>query len=68
METSIDSLMFILLAKGKPLEGQGGPLEFLHKKAVIQEASIFHPGIKIGVVFWLIILHGANRKDNYYEK
>jgi hypothetical protein len=41
-EPVLDSLVSFLF-EGKPLEGEGGPLEFLDHKSVIEIAAVLHP-------------------------
>ena len=59
VEAAVDGVGGGALAVGEPLEGEGGPLEFLDEEAVVDEACVFDPG---GVGVGVFLLHGANNE------
>jgi hypothetical protein len=60
VEALVDCLWVGLLYEGQPLEGEGGPLEFVDEESIVEKASVFHP-YEMGVVVLVRLdLHGAN--------
>ena len=60
METSVDDLVLVFLSEGKPLEGEGGPFEFLNEEAIVEKACVFHPSGVVSLIL-LLVVHGANQ-------
>jgi len=43
VEASVDGLIVGGIVEGEPLEGEGGPFQFVDEKAVVEEACVLHP-------------------------